>query len=143
MQLPSLGTGAARHANVIRLTREHLRSRPEQSRAFRRISTKLIEQRLRSDLIRDMTRAEIIGEISEFHALFLRAIFAMIEGSDSEYVHDYLEMAEITAGWPHERAAIAEARAGYGARPPDLLALVVRCLTSLDVPCPTCGRVAA
>jgi hypothetical protein len=97
----------------------------------------------RSDVIRDMTRAEVTGEISEFHALFLRAIHAMIEGSDSERVHDYLDMAEVATRCSHERAAIAEVRAGYDARLADLLALTARCLESLDLLWQAWGRMAA
>ena len=143
MQLPSLATRAIRYTNVVRFARRQLRSRSEQAVAFRRISAKLFESPFCSGLIPAMTRAEIIGEISEFHALFLRAILAMIEGSDSERVHDYLDMAEIATNSQHERAAIAEVRAAYDARPTDLLALVARCLASLDLPCRPCGRIDA
>lgn len=143
MQLPALDTRAIRYTNVVRFAPRQLRSRSGQAVAFRRISARLVESPFCSGLIPAMTRAEINGEISEFQALFLRAILAMIEGSDTEPVRDYLDMAEFATSSQHERAAIAEARAACHARPTDLRALVARCLASLDLPCRPCGRIAA
>lgn len=143
MQSPSPDTGVVRRPDITVVIRRNLRSRSEQAAAFRRFGLRLIEPGGHDDVIPDLTRAELTREISEFQALFLRAILAMIEGADSARVHDYLEMAEAVTDWPHERAAIIEARESYDERPADLQALAVHCLASLDVLCQVCGWIAA
>jgi hypothetical protein len=59
----------------------------------------------------EVARAELAGRISELHALGFHAILAMAEGS--EFASDYLDMAELVASSPCERAAAAEWRATH------------------------------
>jgi hypothetical protein len=56
----------------------------------------------------EVARVELRGEISEFHALNLRAILAIMEGS--EFASDYLEMAESVASSDRERTIVASTR---------------------------------
>lgn len=60
---------------------------------------------LRSELL----RAELAGELSEFHALSFQAILAMAEGTDD--ADAYLAMAEAVAEEERELAIVAGIRA--------------------------------
>jgi hypothetical protein len=89
------------------------------------------------ELRRELLRAEIAGELPEFHALNFQAILAMAERS--ELAGDYLEMAEAVAATPHERSIVAENRATYDLLQGDPLAAARRCLTTLEHVCQTEG----
>jgi len=140
---PSSGSRAADSGDVVWFIFGQLRSRSEQAAAFCRIGAQLIEPGSPADHAHDMTRAELTAEISEFHALFLRALLGTLEGWDSQRVHDYLDMAEVATGWPHERAAVAQARVEYDLRPLNLRGFVERCVQSLDLHCDVYGQLAA
>ncbi|HEX8111253.1 MAG TPA: hypothetical protein VF516_26170 [Kofleriaceae bacterium] len=83
-----------------------------------------------AELRRELARAELGGEISEFYALSFQAVLAMAEGS--ELAADYLEMAEAVASSPYERAIIAEDRAAYDLLHDNPSAAAERCLATLD-----------
>jgi hypothetical protein len=108
------------------------RRRPRDPRGF------LTRQRLHlylktnrhAELRHELARAELTGEISEFHALSFQAVLAMAEGSD--LAADYLEMAEAIASTPYERAIIAEDRAAYDLLHDNPSAAAARCLATLD-----------
>jgi hypothetical protein len=86
---------------------------------------------------RDLARAELAGEISEFHALVCHAILALADGS--ELAADYLMMAEAVAASPHERAVVAETRTTQDLQHDEPFAAAERCLTTLDRGCSTFG----
>ncbi len=79
---------------------------------------------------RELARAELAGEISEFYALSFQAVLAMAEGS--ELAAEYLEMAEAVASSPYEQAIIAEDRAAYDLLHDNPSAAAERCLATLD-----------
>jgi hypothetical protein len=83
----------------------------------------------------ELLRAELAGEISEFHALNFQAILAMAE--DSGHAGDYLEMAEAIASSPHEQAIVAEHRTTYDLLQGDPLTAARRCLSALEHVCQT------
>jgi hypothetical protein len=83
-----------------------------------------------AELRHELARAELTGEISEFHALSFQAVLAMAEGS--ELAADYLDMAEAVASSPYERAIIAEDRAAYDLLHDNPSAAAARCLATLD-----------
>lgn len=93
-----------------------------------------IEHKLRArrhDEVRDeLARAELSGELSEFHALNFQAILAAAEGS--EFAWEYLEMAEAVASTPFERAVIAETRAAHDLRQGNPVTAAQRCLVTLE-----------
>jgi hypothetical protein len=92
----------------------------------------------RSEACRDeLARAELAGEISEFHALSLHTSLAIAERS--ELASDYLEMAEAVAASPYEHALLAEHRAAYDLLHDDPLRAAQRCLATLDHGCQTEG----
>jgi hypothetical protein len=62
-----------------------------------------------ADLRAELLRAEMAGELSEFHALGFQAVLAMAEGNAC--VDDYLEMAEAVAVEEYELAIVAGIRA--------------------------------
>lgn len=64
-----------------------------------------------SALYRALARAEIAGEISEFYALTMQAIFAIAE--DNSFAIDYLAMADAVAETSHEHEIAGEARGTY------------------------------
>jgi len=90
----------------------------------------LLRERRHGELRDELARAEIAGEISEFHALDLQALLAMIEGSD--LAGDYLEMAEAVACSPCELAIVAEHRAAHDLLQGDPFTAAERCLDTLD-----------
>ncbi len=59
-------------------------------------------------LHRDLARAELAGEITEFQALIIQFILAASE--DSDFSIDYLEMAAAVATSDRERVLVAGAR---------------------------------
>ena len=63
----------------------------------------------RVGLRNELLRAEMAGELSEFHAISFQAILAIAEGSDA--ADDYLEMAEAVAVADREFAVVAGIRA--------------------------------
>lgn len=79
----------------------------------------------------ELARAEIAGEVSEFHALNFQAILAVVEGS--VFASDYLEMAEAVASSPYELAVSAENRAAYDLLRGNPFAAAEHCLATLDV----------
>lgn len=79
---------------------------------------------------RELARAELAGELSEFYALSFQAVLAMAEGS--ELAAEYLEMAEAVASSPYEQAIIAEDRAAYDLLHDNPSAAAERCLATLD-----------
>lgn len=85
----------------------------------------------------ELARGEIAGEISEFYALYARAILAMIEGSED--ASDYLEMAEAVAATPYELAVVAESLAAYDLLQGNPFAAAERCVATLDHVCQTEG----
>jgi hypothetical protein len=84
-----------------------------------------------SALVRDeLARAELAGEISEFHALNYQAILAVVERS--ELASDYLEMARAAASSPYELAVIAENQATHDLLQGNPFAAAEQCLATLD-----------
>ena len=63
------------------------------------------------DIHREVVRAELAGELSEFCALNVQALLAISERS--EYAADYLDMAEAVASSPGEHAIVVEARQAH------------------------------
>jgi hypothetical protein len=78
--------------------------------AFRALSDRACSIKCQ-ELHRELVRAELAGEISEFWALNLQAILAISERS--RFARDYLDMAEAVASSSRELAIIAEARRAY------------------------------
>lgn len=91
---------------------------PEPGRDLRgdkatQLGFQLVEATSRAALIQELTRAELAGEISEFHALVLRAIVAMIEERDPDFVSSYLEMAGVVARTDHEVTMVVDMQSAY------------------------------
>jgi len=92
----------------------------------------LVDATSRTELIQDLTRAELTGEISEFHALVLRAIIGMIEERDPDFVTSYLEMAGVVANTAHEMAMIVDMRFTYDSLPMKSQAAASHCLVWVE-----------
>lgn len=86
----------------------------------------------RGDLIPELTRAELAGEISEFHALVLRAIVGMIEERDADFVRSYLEMASVVATTTHEAAMVSDMQSTYDSLPMKSRAAAAYCLAWVE-----------
>jgi hypothetical protein len=91
---------------------------------------RLLENRHYHELCDELAQAEILEEISEFDALNLQAMLALIEGS--EFAMEYLEMAEIVASTPRELAIVMESLAVHDLMQGSYLAAAERCVTTLE-----------
>jgi len=78
----------------------------------------------------ELDRAELAEDLPEFYILDLRAILAMLEGSD--LAGDYLELAEAVAASPREVAIAAEHRAAHELQRGDPFAAAKRCMVTLE-----------
>jgi hypothetical protein len=114
-----LGSTAARNSPVMRTLHD------------------LLKASRYSEFRDQLGRAELFGDISEFHGLNFRAILAVLEGS--EHAADYLDMAEAAARSPYERAVVAENRAARDLLCGNPMEAAERCLTTLDHICQTEG----
>lgn len=92
----------------------------------------LVEATSRAGLILELTRAELAGEISEFHALVLRAIVGMIEERDPNFVSSYLEMAGVVASTAHELAMVVDMQSTYNSLPIKSQAAASYCLAWVE-----------
>jgi hypothetical protein len=96
------------------------------------LGLQLVEATSHAALIQELTRAELAGEISEFHALVLRAIVGMIEERDPDFVSSYLEMAGVVASTDHEVAMVVDMKSTYDSLPMKSQAAASHCLVWVE-----------
>jgi hypothetical protein len=95
------------------------------------------------EIIDELTRAELFGELPEFYVLIFRAILGMIEEMDLQFVIYYLDMAEVVATTEHELAIVQEVRVVHDSMSTDVPTTVERCLFSIERHCQICGLTAS
>jgi hypothetical protein len=107
------------------------------------LTAKLSAHGSASEVIEELTHAELSGELPELFALVFRGLLGMIDGADPEVVVSYLEMAHAVAGSRDELGMISEIRSTYDVLCADPATAAERCLASIERRCQICGLIAS
>jgi hypothetical protein len=121
---------------------EQARSQEQRAKIVE-ISERLTNQSSVAEIIDELTRIELSGELPEFYVLIFRAILGMIEGMEHRFVTYYLEMAEGVVSTDRESVIAHEIRTTHDSLQLDVPAVVERCLLSIERRCHICGLIAS